>query len=48
MDVVCNIDQNYIKYCVVMFTSLFDNNKPGSIDAHIISEGLSEEDKEPY
>lgn len=46
MDIVCNIDSNYVKYCVVMFTSLFDNNKPGSIDAHIISEGLSEEDKE--
>ncbi|WP_321478893.1 glycosyltransferase family 8 protein [uncultured Bacteroides sp.] len=41
MDVVCNIDDNYTKYCVVMLTSLFENNKEEDFDIHIIAGDLS-------
>ncbi len=27
MDIVCCTDNNYIKYCCVMLTSLLENNK---------------------
>lgn len=29
MDIVCCTDNNYIKYCCVMLTSLLENNKGG-------------------
>lgn len=46
MDIVCNIDSSYIKYCVVTLVSLFQNNEQGSIHAHIIAGNLSEDDKQ--
>lgn len=45
MDIVCNIDSNYIKYCVVMLTSLFENNKE-EITVHIIAGKLEEYEKQ--
>lgn len=46
MDVACNIDSNYIKYCIVMLTSLFENNKEEDITVHIIAEKLTEQEKQ--
>ena len=43
MDIVCNIDNGYVKYCVVMLTSLFVNNKDENLHIHIIADNLSEE-----
>ena len=43
MDIVCNIDNGYVKYCVVMLTSLFINNKNKDLHIHIIADDLSEE-----
>lgn len=45
MDIACNIDNRYVKYCVVMLVSLFENNKKGIFDVHIISESLSDDNK---
>lgn len=45
MDVVCNIDSSYIKYCVVTLLSLFQNNERGTIHAHIVANRLSEDEK---
>lgn len=43
MDIVCNIDNQYVKYCIVMLTSLFENNKWEKHSIHIISGELSED-----
>ncbi len=36
MDVVCNIDDNYTKFCGVMLTSLFENNRDEDITVHVL------------
>jgi len=46
MDIVCNIDSNYVKYCTVTLVSLFINNEPESIHAHIIADKLTQQDKQ--
>lgn len=43
MDIVCNIDNGYVKYCIVMLTSLFVNNPEETFHIHIIAGELSEE-----
>lgn len=43
MDIVCNIDDNYKRYCGVMLTSLFENNRGEDISVHILGDHLSEE-----
>lgn len=45
MDIACNIDSSYVKYCVVMLVSLFENNEPSDFEVHIISDNLADEDK---
>ena len=45
MHIACNIDSNYVKYCIVMLLSAFENNERGSIDVHIIADDLSNQDK---
>ena len=45
MDIVCNIDNQYVKYCTVMITSLFENNKGEDIHIHILTDNLSDESK---
>lgn len=45
MDIVCNIDNQYVKYCTVMLTSLFENNKGEDIHIHILTDNLSDESK---
>lgn len=41
----CNIDSNYLKYCTVMLTSLFENNSGENIHVHIIGSGLNNGDR---
>lgn len=43
IDIVCNIDDNFVKYCSVMLASLFTNNKKNKFHIHIITDRLSEE-----
>lgn len=46
MNIVCNIDDAYVKYCSVMLTSLFENNKEEKIDIHIITTHLTEDNRQ--
>lgn len=41
IDIVCNIDRNYVEHCGVMLTSLFVNNADLKFRIHIINTGLS-------
>lgn len=43
--VACNIDSNYLRYCTVMLTSLFDNNSGQDIHIHIIGSQLTDGDR---
>lgn len=44
--VVCTFDDGYVKYCVVMLTSLFDNNPSENFNIHIIAESLTQQSQE--
>lgn len=46
MDIVCNIDGHYVKYCTVTLVSLFVHNERGSLHAHIIADNLTESEKQ--
>lgn len=41
MNIVCNIDDKYVQHCVVMLTSLFENNQWEKHSVYIISGQLS-------
>ena len=41
--IACNIDTSYVKYCIVMLTSLFENNQNVSLHIHVIAGELSAE-----
>lgn len=41
--IACNIDTSYVKYCMVMLTSLFENNRNVSFHIHVIAGELSVE-----
>lgn len=41
--IACNIDTSYVKYCIVMLTSLFENNRKMNFHIHVIAGELSEE-----
>lgn len=41
--IACNIDTSYVKYCIVMLTSLFENNREAKFHIHVIAGELSEE-----
>ena len=43
--VACNIDASYVKYCVVMLTSLFENNADSSFHVHVIASELPDDSK---
>lgn len=45
INIACNIDSNYVKYCIVMLTSLIENNKDSLFNIHIITDDLSDNDK---
>lgn len=42
IDIACNIDRNYVKYCGVMLTSLLENNRDSQFHIHIIASELPE------
>lgn len=42
MHVACNIDDNYVKYCTVMLTSLLQNNQESPVHVHILASSLNE------
>ena len=41
MNIACSTDDNYVRYCGVMLTSLFENNKEEVIHIYVFTEGLS-------
>lgn len=43
--VVCNIDDGYVKHCIVMLTSLFVNNERADFHVHVIADILSEDSR---
>lgn len=42
MNIVCATDDNYVQHCGVMLTSLFENNKEEEIHVYLLTEGLSD------
>lgn len=46
MEIACNIDHRFIKYCVVMLVSLFENNKDEKFGIHIVADDLQDKDKQ--
>lgn len=42
--IACNIDRNYVKYCGVTLTSIFENNPELGFTVHIVESGLTEAD----
>lgn len=45
INILCTPDDNYIPYCGIMLTSLFENNKHEKIVVYIIDGGLKENNK---
>ena len=45
MDIVCSIDNNYVQHCCVMLTSFFENNKEEGNVIHLLTEGITEDNK---
>mgnify|MGYP000466571498 CR=1 FL=1 len=45
MDIVCSIDNNYVLHCAVMLTSLFENNRSESHVIHLLTEGLTPDNR---
>lgn len=45
IDIVCNIDENYVEHCGVMLTSLFIHNSDLDIRVHIINTGVNDKGK---
>lgn len=43
--IACNIDSNYVKHCAVTLVSLFENNKEEKFTIHILTGGLSANEK---
>lgn len=46
MDIVCSLDNNYVQHCCVMLTSFFENNKDEGHTIHLLTEGLTEDNRE--
>lgn len=45
MDIVFNIDDNYLMQCCTTMVSILHNNKDGQISFHVISNGLTNESR---
>lgn len=41
INILCATDDNYVPYCGIMLTSLFENNKQEQFDIYIMTEGLN-------
>lgn len=46
MDIICSIDDNYVRHCCVMLTSFFENNKGERHRIHLLTEGIRKENQE--
>ncbi|MFR9164818.1 MAG: glycosyltransferase family 8 protein [Dysgonomonas sp.] len=46
MNIVCCIDNKYIKHCIVTIVSLIENNRDENIDIYIVSQGLTKENED--
>lgn len=44
--IACNIDSKYTRFCGVLIVSVFENNRDKDIKFHILSDGLTNHDKE--
>lgn len=45
INILCSTDDNYVPYCGVMLTSLFENNKGEEIDVYVQTDDLSDSNK---
>ncbi len=45
MNIVCATDNNYVKYCGIMLASLFENNSFEHHTVHLLTEGLSADNR---
>lgn len=41
INIVCATDDNYVPYCGIMLTSLYENNRDADLKTYILTEGLS-------
>lgn len=46
MNLVCSIDDNYVQHCCAMLTSFFTNNHSEEHVVHLLTEGLTEKNKD--
>ena len=42
INILCTPDDNYIPYCGIMLTSLFENNKDAKIHVYLMTETMSD------
>ncbi len=45
INILCSIDDNYVPYCGIMLTSLFETNPESNLHIYIIFQNLSEENQ---
>lgn len=46
INILCATDNDYVPYCGIMLTSLFENNKEADINVYILTENLNDTNKE--
>lgn len=46
LNIVINIDDNYIQHAMAMLCSLFDNNESNLVNIHVLTKGLTQESEE--
>jgi len=46
VNIACNIDASYVRHCVVMLTSLFENNRDMPFHVHVITGSLPDDGKQ--
>lgn len=44
--ILCSPDNNYVPYCGIMQTSLFENNKDSKFEVYITCESLNKKNRE--
>lgn len=45
INILCAADDNYVPYCGIMLTSLFENNKDVDIDVYLMTAGLTDKNR---
>lgn len=45
INILCATDDNYVSYCGIMLTSLFENNKDVNIDVYLMTAGLNDKNR---